>query len=232
MYHVAYLTFFMRSIPRVVKLHKKLLSARPIILLEESSQPHFIETYSTISPLSRSFPRLLSSPASPFHTCATKMSDDVSYSSFLDKANQDTGVKPLNSQAKSPQPPNTKSYSSTDIPAPLHKIDATYTSDTDAPFEPVILDYDGASLPSAGEFEDLVGKAKGNNGPGRAEELSLKDFDPRGEYQGVIESVKGVVERGKVKAFRVERGKTRAEYFVVGLESGRLVGVKAEAVES
>lgn len=160
------------------------------------------------------------------------MSDDASYSSFLDKANQDTGFEPLNSQPKRPQAPNAKSYSSNNVPASLHQIDATYTSDTDAPFEPISFDYDGTLLPSAEEFEKLVAKAKGNNGPARAEELSLKDFDPRGEYKDVIDEVKDVAEDGEVKAYRVARGKTRAEYFVVGLNSGMIVGVRADAVES
>jgi len=160
------------------------------------------------------------------------MSDDASYSSFLDKANQDTGTEPLNSQPKTAQAPNRKSYSSENIPASLQKIDATYTSDTDSPFEPVSFDYDGKSLPSAQEFEKLVAKAAGNNGPARAEELSVEDFDPRGEYEEVVGSVKGVAEGGEVKVYRVGRGKTRAEYFVIGVEGGRLVGVRAEAVES
>jgi len=62
--------------------------------------------------------------------------------------------------------------------------------------------------------------------------LSLKDFDPRGEYKDVIDEVKDVAEDGEVKAYRVARGKTRAEYFVVGLNSGMIVGVRADAVES
>ncbi len=222
----------MRSSARAVKLHKILLRERSFVLLQKSSEPYPIQPNPTVLPQSGSFLRQLCPSTSFFHTYTARMSDDASYSSFLDKANQDTGKEPLNPQPKSPQPPNSKSYSSKNIPAPLDKIEATYTSDTDAPFEPVSFDYDGSSFPSAGEFEDLVGKAKGNNGPARAEELSLKDFDPRGEYKSVIESVKGVVEGGEVKIFRLGRGKTRAEYFIVGLKSGRIVGVRADAVES
>lgn len=161
------------------------------------------------------------------------MSDDASYTSFLEKANQDTGISPLNSGPKSAQAPNPRTAnSSTNVPSALQNIQVTYTSDTDSSFEPVCFDYDGSELPSAQAFEKLVAKASGNDGPARAEELSVREFDPRDEYGEVVKKVEGVVEAGKVKVFRVERGKTRAEYFVVGLVDGRVMGVRAEAVES
>lgn len=39
---------------------------------------------------------------------------------------------------------------------------------------------------------------------------------------------------GKTRIYRVETGKARAEYFVVGFdkEGGRIVGLKARSVES
>jgi hypothetical protein len=65
------------------------------------------------------------------------------------------------------------------------------------------------------------------------EELSVKDFDPRGEYEEVVEVVKKVA-GGEVKVFRVDMGRTRKEYFIVAVDEkgGRVVGVKAKAVES
>lgn len=171
--------------------------------------------------------------SSPPHGSAPAMSDDASYASFLDKANQDTGILPLKSGPKSAQAlsPDT-AHSSSNIPSALQNISATYTSDTDSSFEPVSFDYDGSELPSAQEFEKLVAKASGNNGPARWKELSEGEFDPRGEYVDVVKKVKGVVEREEVKVFRVGKGKTRAEYYVVGLGGGKVVGVRAEAVES
>jgi hypothetical protein len=164
------------------------------------------------------------------------MSDDASYSSFLDKANQDTGVSPLNSGPKSAQAPNPKSYSSSNVPSALQNVKATYTSDTDSPFEAVSFDYDGTELPSAQEFEKLVARESKDNGPARVEELSVEEFDPRGEYDDLVKKVEGLVEHRKVKVYRVGRGKTRAEYFIVGLASGkegrRILGVRAEAVET
>lgn len=164
------------------------------------------------------------------------MSDDASYSSFLDKANQDTDVSLLNSGPKSAQAPNSKSYSSSNVPSALQNVKSTYTSDTDSPFEAVSFDYDGTELPSAQEFEKLVARESKDNAPATAEELSVKDFDPRGEYDDLVKKVEELVEHRKVKVYRVGRGKTRAEYFVVGLaggkEGGRILGVCAEAVET
>ena len=78
----------------------------------------------------------------------------------------------------------------------------------------------------------MVAKASGNIGPARAEELSVSEFDPRGEYRDVVKEVEGVLDGGELKVFRVERGKTRVEYYLVGLRDGSLLGVRAEAVES
>lgn len=63
--------------------------------------------------------------------------------------------------------------------------------------------------------------------------MSPQEFDPHGQYKAVLE----VVERsgdGKSRIFRVEHGRTRAEYYVVGhdQERQRIVGLKAKAVES
>ena len=160
------------------------------------------------------------------------MSDDASYASFLDQANQETGTAPFNPGPKSAQAPDPKAYLTSSVPSALKNISTTYVSDTDSAFEPVSFDYDGAELPSSQEFQKLVAQASGNNGPSTAEELSVGEWDPRGEYGDVVERVKEAVEGGEVKVFRVGRAKTRAEYFVVGFGGGRVVGVRAEAVES
>lgn len=59
------------------------------------------------------------------------------------------------------------------------------------------------------------------------------DFDPRGQYKQVISAVKQAGS-SEVQMFRVELGRARAEYYVVSLDSeaGRLVGLKAIAIES
>ena len=68
------------------------------------------------------------------------------------------------------------------------------------------------------------------------EELSIGDFDPRGQYQAITDAVTGAGTggRGEVRVFRVEVSRTRVEYYVVTVaEDGRkLIGVVAKAVES
>ena len=63
--------------------------------------------------------------------------------------------------------------------------------------------------------------------------IKQKDFDPRGQYAKVVEAVKSVGD-GQLAFFRVELGGTRSEYYVVGVDekAGRVVGLKAKAVES
>lgn len=63
--------------------------------------------------------------------------------------------------------------------------------------------------------------------------MSPKEFDPHGQYQAVLEAV----ERsggGMLRIFRVDHGKSRAEYYVVGhdQEGKKIVGLKAKSVES
>lgn len=59
----------------------------------------------------------------------------------------------------------------------------------------------------------------------------MDEFDPRGEYKEVIERVEQTGSGG-VKVYRVEVSKTRADYYVLTLGQGILVGVTTEAVES
>ncbi|KAI9708593.1 MAG: hypothetical protein M1820_003811 [Bogoriella megaspora] len=153
------------------------------------------------------------------------MSDDASYASFLNKANQDTGAS-ASTQSKS-QPSYSTNSITADVPAALQKVDEIYISDSDEPFEPVSLQWEGKSLPSEKDLADLIGhKAE-------VSEVGTKDFDPRGQYKNVLDAV-GKAGDGDVKVFRVEHGSTRAEYYVVSLDGkgGRVVGLKAKAVES
>ena len=72
------------------------------------------------------------------------MASDEDYTSFLEKANQDTGATHASSQSASAV---TKAVD-TDVPATLQKVQAYYTSDADEPFEPVSLKWKGKDLPS------------------------------------------------------------------------------------
>ncbi|KAJ9247082.1 hypothetical protein DTO195F2_9220 [Paecilomyces variotii] len=72
------------------------------------------------------------------------MSSDNSYLAFLNKANED-----LNAGRVAPQQSNAVRTQSVDVdvtvPAPLRAIDTYYVSETDEPFEPVVLKWEGAS---------------------------------------------------------------------------------------
>ncbi|KAI8934546.1 hypothetical protein NX059_008244 [Plenodomus lindquistii] len=166
------------------------------------------------------------------------MSSDAEYASFLDKANQDTGSAEAKGASK-------KSYSTdsvnTGVPKALEQVDEVYTSDADEAFEPVALKFDGSSV-SAGE--EMAYESPGRSmlidtddlksllgGEKKVEEVKQKLFES--QYKSVMDAVKKAGD-GQVKVFRVELSETRAEYYVVSVDSdqGRLVGLKALSVES
>ncbi|KEF57444.1 uncharacterized protein A1O9_05361 [Exophiala aquamarina CBS 119918] len=159
------------------------------------------------------------------------MSDDASYTAFLNKANEDpkSGASQSTSQTKSKFDPTTTSNSS--LPSSLQSIPdtLTYTSDTDSEFQAVVLNYSGDALPSSAEFKKALG-AKADQG--EVEELTVQDFDPRGQYTEIIDRVKDAGDGKAVKVFRVEVGATRVEYYIVTLGDRKLVGVYTKAVES
>ena len=63
--------------------------------------------------------------------------------------------------------------------------------------------------------------------------INTKEFDPRGDYKEVLQAVEKAGD-GKARIYRLETGKSRAEYYVVGFDEkgGKVVGLKAKAVES
>lgn len=62
----------------------------------------------------------------------------------------------------------------------------------------------------------------------------VTEWDTRGQYKQVVDAVRLAAKGGDVRVYRVPGPGARVEYWVVGLEKkeGRLVGVKALAVES
>lgn len=67
--------------------------------------------------------------------------------------------------------------------------------------------------------------------------LALEEWDPRGDYKGVLEAVREAVGGEEVRCFRVEDlgGKSVVYYYLLGLKLGgerRLVGVRVLSVES
>ena len=83
-----------------------------------------------------------STSSNPFSTSPHIMASDDAYMSFLDKANADV------SGDQSQQGASVKTetvHSSLSVPKALKSVDAYYVSETDEPFEPVALKWDGAA---------------------------------------------------------------------------------------
>lgn len=176
-----------------------------------------------------------------------RMASDEAYSSFLDQANQDTGAAKATSQ---PASTSTKT-TDTDVPVSLLQVEQFYVSDADEPFEPVSLKWSGSNMPSEStsssstlthprtqvekhadastldEFCDLIGHRS------EVTTLTVEEFDPKGQYRDVLQAVEEAGD-GKVRVYRIDHGRTRAEYYVVGFDrkGQKVVGMKAKAVES
>lgn len=78
------------------------------------------------------------------------MASDDAYTSFLDKANEDVSG---DSSKQGATIKTSTVHSSLSVPNALKSIDAYYVSETDEPFEPVALKWEGAAKgdwPTAG----------------------------------------------------------------------------------
>lgn len=157
---------------------------------------------------------------------------------FLDKANQDPNegyARPASEGAK-------KELKTTDagvqVPAVLTEAtkDAFYVSDADEPFVPVCLQWDenGKGLPDEVEFGTLIGHPDPSSAGIELQDPA--DWDPKGEYNELLEAVRKAGKGNDVKVYRVPRDGTRTEFWMVTTEGkgkgAKLVGVKALAVES
>ncbi|KIW14018.1 hypothetical protein PV08_06799 [Exophiala spinifera] len=169
------------------------------------------------------------------------MSDDASYTAFLERANAPLqSHPPTHEQASSTSErrtqfdPSTSTSTTAALPASLRSLpDVTYTSDTDSPFEPVAFNYADSALPSAQQFEKCLRHKTPRDAAPAVEELETSAFDPRGEYEDIIARVEQAgIEGAGVKVFRVEVSATRVEYYIVTVGENMLVGVVTKAVES
>ncbi|CAG8011566.1 unnamed protein product [Penicillium olsonii] len=173
---------------------------------------------------------LLSTPTRirPLTTTPTMASDDA-YMSFLDKANTDvSGDKPQTSAQ------TTTVTSSLPVPKPLQSLNLYYTSDTDEPFEPIALNWDGAKWPTADQFSSLI--SPDTDLSSSIESLDPGSFDPQNQYAAALDAVRDASgdKSAELKIFRVEITSTKIEYWILAFAKpeGRLVGLRAKAVES
>ncbi|KAK3344430.1 hypothetical protein B0T25DRAFT_522368 [Lasiosphaeria hispida] len=162
------------------------------------------------------------------------MASDDDYMAFLNKANAD----PMEGRA-APQSTTTAAQpfrateQGVEVPKVLSQATQNefYVSDADEPFVPVALRWEGG-LPDEEGFAGLIGHwdPKG----AEVEILDPVDWDANGQYRKVVNAVRRAGEGNDVRVYRVVRDGVRVEYWVVTTdkEGGRLVGVKALAVES
>jgi len=202
-----------------------------------------------------------SSDQPPERNTKDKMASDDDYAAFLDKANQDPneGVSKTQSSSKVELKAVDKDV---DVPACLKKAtkDAFYVSDADEPFEPVCLKLSGKTLPDEGlQFllyqipvlrvtsgwsgvckliaaVPTVAFAKLVNHPSPDDaEVTIMDigeWDTQGQYKDVVDATREASKGSDVRVYRISKGGPRIEYWVVGLQGGKLVGIKALAIES
>ncbi|KAL2832947.1 hypothetical protein BDW59DRAFT_138955 [Aspergillus cavernicola] len=226
--------------------HSFASSSKPLSSLPQSLTIRHLSRSSQI-PLLRT-KSIYTSPLTPPPHLSRTMSSDDAYMSFLDKANAD-----LDSGRSQPQTQQSSSSARTEtvnanvsVPTPLTSVDAYYISDTDEPFEPVALKWEGAgsgAWPDSSHFSNLI--SPNTDLSSSIETLSPSSFDPKDQYASVFRAVRAAAVQGSgsdggdssavdVKVYRVEVGTSRVEYYVLALggEEGVIVGFRAKAVES
>jgi hypothetical protein len=62
--------------------------------------------------------------------------------------------------------------------------------------------------------------------------MDIGEWDTQGQYKELVDATREASKGSDVRVYRVAKDGSRAEYWVVGVQGGKLVGVKALAVES
>lgn len=164
---------------------------------------------------------------------ATTMASDEDYAAFLEKADADrSGASKPKTQQHYTSGRELKAVTHKYVPPMLSKVEATYASEADEPFEAVALARKDSSKGrvTKAEFCSLVGVDD-------AEEMTLRRFDPRQQYSSILGAVANEVDGGNegTSVYRVETGGARCEYWVIGRakrQEDEIVGLRAKAVES
>ena len=166
-----------------------------------------------------------SSATSPaqLRTPDTTMASDSDYTAFLERANE-----PSSAAAQTSAPSSGAGTQSLAAAAPAALVHAAkdrfYTSESDEEFTAL-------AFPCAVLDERAVAAAAASAHESEVQELSVRDFDPRGEYADLVRRV-GEVSGGAARVFRVQQGRSGCEYWIVAQQEERAVGVKVKAVET
>jgi hypothetical protein len=62
--------------------------------------------------------------------------------------------------------------------------------------------------------------------------MDVGEWDTQGQYRYVVEATREAVKGSDVRVYRIAKDGSRVEYWVVGVDEGHWVGLKALAVES
>jgi len=160
------------------------------------------------------------------------MATDEDYMAFLDKANEDPSAGTSKASAKSKKHEFKTTDDDVDVPSVLVKAtkDAWYVSDADEPFVVVALKLGKGGMPNEDTFAKLINHPQPSEA--NIEIMDIGEWDPQGQYKDVVKAVRDASKGSDVRVYRVPGEGSRVEYWVVGVEGGRLVGCKALAVES
>ena len=62
--------------------------------------------------------------------------------------------------------------------------------------------------------------------------MDVVEWDSRGQYKEVVDATREATKGSDIRVYSISHGGPRTEYWVVGVEGGKLLGVKALAIES
>jgi hypothetical protein len=80
------------------------------------------------------------------------------------------------------------------------------------------------------QFASLVNHP--NPDDASVEIMDVAHWDTRGEYKELVHATREATRGSDVIVYRIGTGGARFEYWLVGVEGGKMLGVKALAVES
>ncbi|EKD17050.1 hypothetical protein MBM_04627 [Drepanopeziza brunnea f. sp. 'multigermtubi' MB_m1] len=177
--------------------------------------------------------------ADPEGEGAGKMATEDEYMSFLDKANRDPGegVVEGKSEGGGNEVKGLKAVDeAVEVPQAIRRVlgknESFYVSDADEPFVGVALKLGKGEegLPDETTFAKLVQHPRPDEAD--VQIMDIGEWDPQGQYKDVVDATRESANGGDVRVYMIARDGPRVEYWVVGVEGGRLVGVKALAIES
>ena len=62
--------------------------------------------------------------------------------------------------------------------------------------------------------------------------MAIGEWDTQEQYKEIVDATRAATKGSDVRVYRISREGSRVEYWIVGVESGKLIGAKALAVES